>query len=57
MYAGAKETEVTLKKKLAETKDQVRIPKERTAELRQGRCRVHCGRAIKLVITGWRASY
>jgi hypothetical protein len=57
MYAGAKETEVTLKKKLAETKDQVRIPKERTVELRQGRCLVHCDRAIKLVITGWRASY
>jgi hypothetical protein len=33
---GAKETEDALKKDLAETKDQVKILKERTAEVRKG---------------------
>jgi hypothetical protein len=37
MNAGAKETEDALKKELVETKDQVRILKERTAEVRQGK--------------------
>jgi hypothetical protein len=36
MNVGAKGTEDTLKKELAETKNQIRILKERTAEVRQG---------------------
>jgi hypothetical protein len=36
MNSGAKETEDALKKELAETKDQVRILKERTTKVRQG---------------------
>jgi hypothetical protein len=35
MGSSTKETEDSLKKELAETKDQVRILKERTAEVRQ----------------------
>jgi hypothetical protein len=34
MNAGTKETEDAPKKELAETKDQVRVLKERTAEVR-----------------------
>jgi hypothetical protein len=37
MNSGTKETEDDLKKELAETKDQVRILKERTAEVHQGK--------------------
>jgi hypothetical protein len=37
MNVGAKETEDALKKELAETKDQVKILKERTMEVRQGK--------------------
>jgi hypothetical protein len=36
MGSGAKETEGALKKELEETKDQVKILKERTAEVRRG---------------------
>jgi hypothetical protein len=36
MGSGTKETEDALKKELEETKDQVRILKERTTEVRQG---------------------
>jgi hypothetical protein len=36
MGSGAKETEDTVKKELAETKDQVKILKERTSEIRHG---------------------
>jgi hypothetical protein len=46
MSAGAKETEDTLKKELAETKDQVKILKERTTKTRQGKYLVHCNRAM-----------
>jgi hypothetical protein len=34
--SGARETETTLEKELAETKDQVTILKERTTEVQQG---------------------
>jgi hypothetical protein len=37
MNAGAKKTEDALKKELAETKDQVKILKERTTEVHQGK--------------------
>jgi hypothetical protein len=36
MCAGAKETEDALKKELTETKDQVTVLKERTAEVQKG---------------------
>jgi hypothetical protein len=36
MGSGTKETEDALKKELAETKDLVKILKERTVEVRQG---------------------
>jgi hypothetical protein len=44
MDVGARETEDALKKELAETKDQVTVLKERTAEVRHGKCLVHCYR-------------
>jgi hypothetical protein len=47
MEAGAKKTKDALKKELAETKDQVRILKERTAEVRQGEYFVYFGRAVQ----------
>jgi hypothetical protein len=52
MEAGAKKTKDALKKELAETKDQVRILKERTAEVRQGEYLVYFGRAVQRGIAG-----
>jgi hypothetical protein len=46
MNASAKETEDALKKEMAETKDQVRILKERTVEVRQGKCFVQRDKAV-----------
>jgi hypothetical protein len=44
MDTGARETKNALKKELAEVKDQVTVLKERTAEVRHGKCLVHhCG--------------
>jgi hypothetical protein len=41
MDAGARETENALKKDLAKVKDQVTTIKERTMEVRHGKCLVH----------------
>jgi hypothetical protein len=41
MDVGARETEEALKKELAVSKDQVMILKERTVEVRQGKCLAH----------------
>jgi hypothetical protein len=46
MDAGARETENALKKELAEVKDQVTVLKERTTEVRHGKCLVHCCEAV-----------
>jgi hypothetical protein len=46
MGVDAWETEEALKKELSATKDQVMVLKDRTAEVRQGKCFVHyCGLA------------
>jgi hypothetical protein len=51
MDVGARETKEALKKELAETKNQVTVLKERTAEVRQDKCLVHHYRAVRLVAT------
>jgi hypothetical protein len=53
MNSGAIRTVDRLKKELAETKDQVRILKERTTEVRQGKWFVHRNGEVQLVVTRW----
>jgi hypothetical protein len=55
MDVGARKTEDALKKELAGVKNQVTFLKERTAEVRQGDCLVHCCGVVQFAAIGWRA--
>jgi hypothetical protein len=55
MDAGTRETENTLKKELAEIKDQLTVLTKRTAEVHHGKCLVHRREAARSATTDGRA--
>jgi hypothetical protein len=57
MDVGAWETENALKEELDEVKDQVTTIKERTAEVRHGKCFVLHHEVARRVATGRRAHF
>jgi hypothetical protein len=55
MDAGTRETENTLKKELAEIKDQLTVLTKRTAEVHHGKCLVHRREVARSAATDGRA--